>query len=78
MSDMTGHLDWPGAGPFTVQLRVNGLHVPYYIHPNGREGGFQLIKINPPGTPDEHVKDFREAIGAQQWLEGELRGGRNP
>jgi hypothetical protein len=75
MSDATGHMDWPGAGSYSVQRTVNGIHVPFYTHPkNG--GGVQLIRINPPGTLDTLVKEFTDVTSAQYWLEIEWRAGR--
>ena len=76
MSDATGHMDWPGAGPFSLQVYVDGLPIPYYTHPNDKTGRIELIEINPPGTEDQLVMDFVSPLAAQTWIVNEYRLGR--
>jgi hypothetical protein len=78
MSDATGHMDWPGAGPFSLQEYVDGLPVPYYTHEDSVTGHIQLIKINPSPTRDTLVKEFVDRASAHSWLEAELRSGHQP
>lgn len=68
MTDKTGHMDWPGAGPFSVQLYVDGIPIPYYTHPNPVTGRVELIQINPHGTKDELITDFTDVTAARLWV----------
>jgi hypothetical protein len=76
MSDATGHMDWPGAGPFSVQVYVDGIPIPYYTHPNPITNRIELIEINPPGTPDQLLMDFQNVETAHLWIKNEFRLGR--
>ena len=76
MTDATEHMDWPGAGPFTVQVRIGGLPVPYYTHPD--QGRTLLIKSNAVGVRDTLVREFADRFAAQEWIEREYRTGRRP
>jgi hypothetical protein len=65
--DATGHMDWPGAGPFTSQVYIDGMATDYYTHWNGNKGGVELIKINRTGK-DTWVRDFPSEVSAHLWL----------
>ena len=77
MSDVTGHMDRPGAGPMSKQEIVDGIPLNYYTHPNPETGRFEVVKIKPAGTPDEVVKEFSDSLlSARLWLVEEWRAGR--
>jgi hypothetical protein len=42
MSDATGHMDRPEAGPMSTN---------HYRHENPETGKIEVVKGNPPGTP---------------------------
>ena len=63
MSDATGHMDWPGAGPFCLQVYIQSLPAPYYTHPDDQTKRVLLIKIN-QNAPDTLVRDFPSATDA--------------
>ena len=70
MSDATGHMDRPGAGPSSVNL-VNprtGMLANLYYHPNPFSGKHEIVKPNPPGTPDEVLVEFNTAAEAKEWF----------
>ena len=76
MADETGHMDRPGAGPWSVNQAVGGVLTGYYTHPNSETGRVELVKGNPPGTPDTVVKEFSNTDAACLWLQTEWRAGR--
>jgi hypothetical protein len=76
MSDATEHMDYPGAGPSSVQVYIDGLPIPYYTHPNEITGRIELIEINPPGTQDQLVMDFVDPVAARMWIMQQFRAGR--
>ena len=77
MADATGHMDWPGAGPFTTQMMYGGTHANYYVHPDDETRNYLIIKTNPPGTKDSFVKGgFSDIEAAHVWLASEIRSGR--
>lgn len=76
MSDATGHMDRPGAGPFSVNEFVNGVPTNHYTHPNPATGRIEVVRANPPGTPDVVVKDFVDRESARQWIAQEFLAGR--
>lgn len=51
MADVTGHMDRPGAGPWSVNQAVDGILTGYYTHPNSETGKVELVKGNPSGIP---------------------------
>lgn len=76
MADATGHMDRPGAGPWSVNQAVDGILTGYYTHPDQQTGRVELVKSNPPGTPDAVVKEFSNMSAACLWLQTEWRAGR--
>lgn len=67
MTDATGHMDWPGAGPDTKQIYMNGVPTDYYTHSNPKTGQVDLIKIDRTGK-DTFVRDFPNEITAHEWV----------
>jgi len=68
MTDPTGRMDRPGAGPLSVNLAVDGASTGYYSNPNPETGRVEIVKRNPRGTPDAVVKEFRSLSDAKAWL----------
>lgn len=55
---------------------VDGILTGYYTHPNGQTGKVELVKGNPPGTPDAVVREFPDEYSAKLWLRTEWLAGR--
>ena len=70
MTDATGHLDRPGAGPATVNLvnPVTRMPANLYYHPNPFTGKHEIVKPNSPGVADEVLVEFDTFEDAQQWF----------
>ena len=78
MADATGHMDWPGAGPFSLQVPDDqGLPTDYYTHPDYGKNRVLLIKIN-KNSPDTSVSEFGSVELARYWLLNEIEAGRLP
>ena len=77
MSDATGHMDRPGAGPQSTNEFVNGIPTNHYTHENPETGKIEVVRINPPGTPDTVVRKFSDRSTARQWLAEEWLNGRS-
>ena len=76
MSDATGHMDRPGAGPFSVNEPVNGILTNHYTYENPETGLVEVVRSNPPGIPDAVVKEFHDRATARTWLNDEWLAGR--
>jgi hypothetical protein len=76
MSDATGHMDRPGAGPFSTNEFVDGIPTNHYTHENPETGKIEVVRVNPPGIPDRVVKEFSDRAAARLWLREEWRSGR--
>lgn len=76
MTDATGHMDRPGAGPWSMNQAVDGILTGYYTHPNSQTGRVELVKGNSPGIPDAVVKEFQDEYSAKLWLRTEWLAGR--
>jgi hypothetical protein len=61
MTDATGHMDRPGAGPDSTNEFVDGIPSNHYTHQNRETGKIEVVKVNPPGVPDTVVKEFDES-----------------
>jgi hypothetical protein len=70
MSDASGHMDRPGAGPMSVNLvnAVTGMLANLYYHPNPISGKHEIVKPNPPNVPDEVLAEFDTAAAAREWF----------
>jgi len=70
VSDATGHMDRPGAGPNSVNL-VNpytGTLANLYYHPNPISNKHEIVKPNPPNVLDEALAEFDTAAEAREWF----------
>ena len=76
MTDATGHKDRPGAGPMSATEVVNGIPTNYYTHENPETRMIEVVRGNPPGTPDTVVKEFRDRLSARLWIQEEFLTGR--
>jgi hypothetical protein len=76
MSDATGHIDRPGAGPLSINEFVNGIPTNHYTHENPETGLIELVRSNPPSTPDTVVKQLGDRAAARIWLRDEWIAGR--
>jgi hypothetical protein len=78
VSDAIGHMDWPGAGPLTLQVPdYQGIPANYYTHPDYGKNRVLLIRIN-NGSRDTLVAEFGSVELARYWLLNELEDGRRP
>jgi len=78
MTDATGHMNRPGAGPMSSNMSINGIPLNHYINRNPTTGRVEIVKPMPPGTLDESVRDFPDEASAWAWAEAEHRAGRMP
>ena len=78
MTDATGHMNRPGAGPLSSSMRINDIPLNCYISDNPETGRTEIAKPMPPGTMDELVKDFPNRMTAWAWADAEFSAGRLP
>jgi len=78
MTDATGHMNRPGAGPMSSSLHFQGIPLNVYINQNPQTGRMEIVKPAPPGQPDELVMDFPDTNAARAWVEAEFNAGRLP
>jgi hypothetical protein len=78
MTDATGHMNRPGAGPLSSNMSIGGIPINRYINRNPSTGRVEIVRPMPPGTPDELVKDFPNEASAWAWAEAEHGAGRLP
>ncbi len=76
MTDATGHMDRPGAGPQSTNEFVNGIPTNHYTHENPETGLIEVVRGNPPGVPDTVVKEFSDRLTARLWIRDEFLAGR--
>jgi hypothetical protein len=76
MSDATGHMDRPGAGPFSTNEFVDGVPTNHYTHENPETGRIEVVKSNPSGVPDAVVREFDDRGAARLWIRDEWLAGR--
>ena len=65
MTDATGHMNRPGAGPSSYSLSLNGIPINHYINNNPQTGRVEIVKPMPPGVDDWLVKDFADEGSAR-------------
>jgi len=75
MADATGHVDRPGAGPFSTNEFVGGIPTNHYTHENPETRRIEVVKANPPGVPDLVVKEFDDR-GVALWIPRGIFGGK--
>jgi hypothetical protein len=70
MTDKTGHMDRPGAGPSTVNLVNPVTRMPsnLYHHLNPATEKHEIVKGNCPGVADEVLAEFDTHEGAKRWF----------
>lgn len=78
MSDATGHMNRPGAGPFSSNMFLGGVPLNCYLNHNPQTGRVEIAKPMPRGVQDELLKDFPSEEAAWAWAQAELRAGRLP
>jgi hypothetical protein len=76
MSDATGHMDRPGAGPFSTNEFVDGIPTGHYTHENRQTRRIEVVKSNPPGVLDTVVREFDDRGTARLWIRDEWLAGR--
>ena len=76
MSDATGHMDRPGAGPFSTNEFVDSVPTNHYTHENPNTVRIEVVKSNPPGVPDTVVRGFSDRATARLWIREEWLAGR--
>ena len=78
MTDLTGHKNRPGAGPYSSDMLIDGIPLNHYINDNPTTGRAEIVKPMPPGTDDVLVKDFANRPAAWEWAKNEFGAGRLP
>jgi hypothetical protein len=76
MTDETGHMNRPGAGPHSAMMSIDGIPINHYINNNPNTGLVEIVRPMPPGTMDGVVKEFTDRASAWEWAEREWRAGR--
>jgi hypothetical protein len=76
ITDATGHMNRPGAGPSSYSLSLNGIPINHYINHNPQTGRVEIVKPMPPGVDDWLVKDFADEGSARAWATLEFNAGR--
>ena len=76
MTNATGHMDRPGAGPMSVNEFVGGIPTNHYTHANPETRKIEVVRGNPPGTPDTVVKEFDDRAAARESIAEEFLAGR--
>jgi hypothetical protein len=78
MSDQTGHMDRPGAGPLnSANISMSGIPTNHYWHHNPETGRYEVVRSMPAGTPDVVVREFGSFADLQAWVNDEwMRTGR--
>ena len=78
MTDTTGHMNRPGAGPLSTNMHINGIPLNVYLNFNPETKRVEIARPMPPGTVDQLVVDFADEASAWRWAESEFRAGRLP
>jgi hypothetical protein len=78
MTDASGKKDRPGSGSFSQEMFVEGAPLNCYLNCHPDTGRVEIVRIMPPGVPDELVKDFASEDAAWAWVRGEVRARRMP
>jgi hypothetical protein len=78
MTDKSGHMNRPGAGPSSSNMFINGIPLNVYINHNSQTGRVEIAKPMPPDTLDEVVKDFPDEESAWEWARQEFNARRLP
>jgi hypothetical protein len=73
MANESGQKDRPGAGSFSLEMRVEGIPVNCYLNHHPVTGRAEIVKMMPPSIPDRVVKDFSDEDSAWAWLRTEYR-----
>jgi hypothetical protein len=76
MTDATGHMDRPGAGPLSTNEFVDGVPTNHYTHENPETGRIEVVKANASGVLDTVVKEFDDRRAARLWIREEFLAGR--
>jgi len=76
MTDATGHMNRPGAGPSSSSMYIGGIPLNHYINHNPETGRVEIAKPMLNGVLDELVKDFPDEASAWAWAEAEFQAGR--
>lgn len=78
MTDLNGQKDRPGAGSFSLEMRVEGIPINCYLNHHPVTGRAEIVRIMPRGVPDQLVKDFPDEDSAWAWVGAEYRARRLP
>ena len=72
MSDATGHMDRPGAGPLnSANIVIGAIPTNHYWHHNPETGKYEVVRSMPSGTPDVVVREFNNFSDLQTWTADE-------
>jgi hypothetical protein len=78
MTTRAGQKNRPGAGSYSLEMRVEGLPFNSYLNHHPRTGRAEIVKMMPRGDPDQLVKDFADEDSAWAWVRNEYRLRRLP
>jgi hypothetical protein len=78
MTDSAGQKNRPGAGSYSLEMRVEGIPINCYLNHHPETGRVEIVKMMPRGVPDRLVKDFSDDDSAWAWVRNEYRLRRMP
>jgi hypothetical protein len=78
MTDSAGQKDRPGAGSYSLEMNVEGMHINCYLNHSPATGTAEVVRMMPSGVPDELVKAFPNEEEAWAWVRNEVRLRRLP
>jgi hypothetical protein len=78
MTDTAGQKDRPGAGSYSLEMSVEGIPINCYLNHHPKTGRAEVVRMTPPGVPDELVKAFPTEDAAWAWVRNEFRLRRLP
>jgi hypothetical protein len=67
VTDNTGHMNRPGAGPMSSDMYIDGIPLNVYINENRQTGRVEIAKPMPLGELDQLVMDFPDRQSAWDW-----------
>jgi hypothetical protein len=73
MTDLAGQKNRPGAGSYSQEMWVEGIALDSYINHHPETGRVEIVRMMPPGVPDELIKDFPDEEAAWAWVRNEFR-----
>jgi len=78
VTDAAGRKDRPGAGSHCEEMLIEGNPLNCYLNYNPETERVEVVRIMPPGVPDQLLRDFPDEESAWAWTLSEVRVQRLP